>query len=41
MPALINQGASILVEQFREVAREATTAMLAGLRRETATPKRG
>jgi fatty acid desaturase len=40
MPALINQGASILVEQFREVAREATTAMLAELRRETATPKR-
>ena len=31
---LINQGAGFLVEQFREVAREATFAMLDELRRE-------
>ncbi len=37
--ALINQGASFLVEQFREVAREATAAMLAELRREIAKTK--
>jgi hypothetical protein len=35
--ALINQGATFLVEQFREVARDATAAMLAELHRETAT----
>jgi CHASE3 domain sensor protein len=34
--ALINQGASFLVEQFRQVAREATATMLAELRQETA-----
>jgi hypothetical protein len=38
--ALINQGANFLVEQFREVAREATATMLTELRRETARAER-
>src|SRR5579859_5993789 len=38
--ALINQGTSYLVEQFREVAHEATAAMLVELRRETAKAER-
>jgi CHASE3 domain sensor protein len=38
--ALINQGATFLVEQFREVAREATAAMLVELHRETAKADR-
>jgi hypothetical protein len=38
--ALINQGASFVVEQFREVAHEATAAMLAELRLETAKAER-
>ena len=38
--ALINQGAAFLVEQFREVAREATVMMLAELHRETAKVER-
>ena len=38
--ALINQGASFLVEQFREVTSEATAAMLTELRRETAKAER-
>lgn len=38
--ALINQGASYLVEQFREVANEAMAAMLVELRRETAKAER-
>ena len=38
--AIINQGAGFLVQQFREVAREATAAMLAELCRETAMTKR-
>jgi hypothetical protein len=38
--ALINQGASFLVEQFREVAHEAMAAMLAELHRETAKAER-
>jgi hypothetical protein len=38
--ALINQGANFLVEQFREVAQEATATMLIELRRETAKAER-
>jgi len=38
--ALINQGASFLVEQFREVAREATAVILIELRQETAKAER-
>jgi CHASE3 domain sensor protein len=38
--ALINQGASFLVEQFREIARETTAAMVAELRQEAAKAKR-
>jgi hypothetical protein len=38
--ALINQGASFLIGQFREVAREATATMLAELHRETAKAER-
>ena len=38
--ALINQGANFLVEQFREVAQEATATMLLELRRETAKAER-
>jgi hypothetical protein len=38
--ALINQGAVLLIEQFREVAREATGAMLTELRRETVNAER-
>jgi hypothetical protein len=38
--ALINQGASFLVEQFREVVREATAMMLADLHREIAKAER-
>ena len=38
--ALINQGAVLLIEQFREVAREATGAMLTELRRETVKAER-
>ena len=38
--ALINQGANFLVEQFREVAKEATATMLIELRRETAKAER-
>ena len=38
--AFINQGATFPVEQFREVVREATAAMLTGLRRETAKAQR-
>ena len=34
--ALINQGATFLIEQFREVTREATAMMLAELHQETA-----
>ena len=38
--ALINQGATFLVEQFRGVARDATSMMLAELHRETAKAER-
>jgi hypothetical protein len=38
--ALINQGATFLVEQFREVAHEATARMLTELRQETAKAER-
>lgn len=38
--AIISQGAAFLVEQFREVIREATATMLAELRQETARAER-
>lgn len=38
--ALINQGATFLIEHFREVTREATATMLAQLHRETAKAER-
>lgn len=38
--ALINQGATFLIEHFREVTREATATMLAELHRETAKAER-
>ena len=38
--AIISQGAAFLVEQFREAVRDATTAMLAELHRETAKAER-
>jgi hypothetical protein len=38
--ALINQGASFLVERFREVVRDATAMMLAELHRETVRAER-
>lgn len=38
--AIISQGATFLVEQFREAVREATTVMLAELHRETAKAER-
>ena len=38
--AIISQGAAFLVEQFREVMREATVTMLAELRQETTRAER-
>jgi CHASE3 domain sensor protein len=38
--AVISQGAAFLVEQFRDVVRDATGAMLAELRQETAKATR-
>jgi hypothetical protein len=38
--ALVNQGATFLVEQFRDVAREVTETMLTELRREIAKAER-
>ena len=38
--AIISQGAAFLVEQFREVIREATATMLAELHQETARAER-
>lgn len=38
--AIINQGATFVAEQFREVAREATAAMLITLQRETTKAER-
>jgi len=38
--AIISQGAAFLVEQFRQVMREATATMLAELRQETARAER-